>query len=175
MILLTRKTHLIEKVLWHYDRNCRQDSNRLKYDKIKITLQTWSNRGNYFRHNKGRLHFLTLVHFPFFRAPYKSFCKCFQNGVDKKPQTPIFILPSLHLDFIIGPFRFLGHSASSAFLIHCLKHDWVESSYSHLEFLWMLSTHLFLKGTASMNAMSCNTSMVFASEVGRVPVRVRWL
>jgi hypothetical protein len=36
MILLTRKAHLTEKILWHYEPNYQQDWNRLK--------QKWSNK-----------------------------------------------------------------------------------------------------------------------------------
>jgi len=39
--------------------------------------------------------------------------------------------------------RFPGHSASSEFPIHSLKHDWVEGLYSCLEFFQMLSTQLW--------------------------------
>jgi hypothetical protein len=114
-------------------------------------------------------------------ADSKKFCKYFPNSVDRKPQTPVFMLSSSHLDFIIGAFKFLGHSVSSAFLIHCLKHDWVEGSNLCLEFFKCYPPSFdqmhepLLEGIASMNVVSRGASMVLASEVGLVPVGVRWL
>jgi len=103
-------------------------------------VETWQNQNNFADMIKQR---------QLLGADSKKFCKYFPNSVDRKPQTPVFMLSSSHLDFIIGAFKFLGHSVSSAFLIHCLKHDWVEGSNLCLEFFQMLSTQLWSNAWAS--------------------------
>jgi hypothetical protein len=128
----------------------------LKYDKFKITLQTWSNRENYFEHNRDMLHFLTLVHFLFIQPPYKSFCRHFFNGVDKHPfefeslKNLCCLLRALLWPLVLSDF--LSILTLVHLSIHCLKHDWVGSLYSRLMFLRMLPTNFnqmhkpFLKG-----------------------------
>jgi hypothetical protein len=72
MILLTRKTHLTEKVLCHYKSNYQQDWNKLKQNKKHCRHDQ---EVVIFWHNMNRLHSPTLVKFPFGQPPYKSFCR----------------------------------------------------------------------------------------------------
>jgi len=92
MNLLTRKTYLIEKVLWKYE----PITNKTKTGWNKYDQTKGNNRSNYI------LLFM-----------YTSFL--WQNFILYHEHPQEYMLPSLYPALFIGAFRFPGHSSSSAF------------------------------------------------------------
>jgi hypothetical protein len=73
MILLTRKAHLTEEVLWHYKltNKIETGSNKIikkfwRHDQIEVVI---------FGQKKNGLHYVNVVQFPFDQPSHKSFCR----------------------------------------------------------------------------------------------------
>jgi hypothetical protein len=73
MILLTRKAHLTEKVLWHYELTDKIETGWNK--KIKKFWRHDQTEIIIFWQNKNKLHSATVVQFPFSQPSHKGFCR----------------------------------------------------------------------------------------------------